>query len=90
MTFNYKTSTDQELINHIRNSPSSTVSVAKAYHQSKGNIDIVQRINQCRMFLKQERMQAQLSKLQMENANYGNNLEQFCPGMDRQEPATDE
>lgn len=71
MAFNYKSSTDNELLQHISTTPSSTISVAKAYHTEAGNMDVVGRINTCRKVLKQRRILEQLEKLRLETLNYG-------------------
>lgn len=82
MSFNYKTSSDQELIDHIFKSSAATVSVAKAYHKKVGNLDVVSRIDYCRSLLKQARIEERLAILQMENSKHGIIIEQPCPSVD--------
>lgn len=88
MPFNYKTSTFQELLEHINKSASATISVAKAYHTEHNNMDVVERINQCRKILKQRRITHQLTALCSETSQYGNNSQPTSFGVDRpaQEP----
>ena len=71
MTFNYKTATDQELIEHIENSSCASVSVAKAYHKKQGNNDVVARIDCARGFLKVKRMQDKTHFIISENQKHG-------------------
>ena len=68
--FNYSTSSDVELLQHIASSSSASVSVAKRYHKSKGNFDVVERIDKARMVLKQQRMVLQLEKLKNETKGF--------------------
>lgn len=82
MAFNYKTATDQELLEHISTASSPTISVAKAYHTQKNNLDVVDRINTCRKILKQRRIAAQLDKLLLETENYGIESKQCSSGVD--------
>jgi len=66
MAFNYKSATDQEILDHIANSPTVTISVAKAYHIKVGNRDIVEKIDYARKLLKQRRLQSKLDSLNIE------------------------
>lgn len=86
MAFNYKTSTFQELLDHIENSSTTAISVAKAYHTSKGNTDVVERINHCRKVLKQRRIINQLNTLCSETSHYGTNSQPTSLGVDRPTP----
>jgi hypothetical protein len=69
--FNYTAATDNEILEHVRTSSSATVSVSKAYHESKGNFEIVAKINKARSLLKQARMMAQLSLMSEDTAEFG-------------------
>lgn len=53
--FSYFTSTDEELLEHVRTSSAAKISVAKRYHESKGNLQIVARIEHARKVLRHER-----------------------------------
>lgn len=50
--FSYITCTDNELLEHVRQSVPAKISVAKRYHESKGNFDVVARIEHARKKLK--------------------------------------
>lgn len=69
MTFCYKTSSDLELLEHIRNSSSAAISVAKKYHTVNNNFDTVLRINKARKILKLERMAAYMTTMTQEVAS---------------------
>lgn len=69
--FNYITATDLELLEHVKNSSPAAVSVAKKYHQSKGNLDIVAKIDKARKVLKHQRMVAQLETLVTDTQGFG-------------------
>jgi len=69
--FNYVTSSDVELLQHIASSSSASVSVAKRYHKSKGNFYVVERIDKARMVLKQQRVMLQLEQLKNDCKGFG-------------------
>lgn len=69
--FNYETSTDAELLAHIEKSSSAAVSVAKKYHTDKGNFKVVARIDTARKVLRQQRVRAQLEKLEVDTKEFG-------------------
>lgn len=64
--FNYSTSSDVELLQHITSSSSASVSVAKRYHKSKGNFDVVERIDRARKLLKMRRLKERAEKIEKE------------------------
>lgn len=61
--FSYITSTDEELLEHVRTSSAAKISVAKRYHESKGNFEIVARIEQARKTLRIIKMIANLERM---------------------------
>ena len=68
--FSYFTSTDDELLEHVRVSSAAKISVAKKYHESKGNLEIVAKIERARKVLKQHRLMAQMLKLSSETEGF--------------------
>jgi hypothetical protein len=61
--FSYYNCTDDELLEHVRQSVPAKISVAKRYHESKGNFEIVAKIEIARKKLEQQRLIAKLEKV---------------------------
>lgn len=66
--FNYVICTENELTEHIKLSSAAKISVAKRYHESKGNFEIVAKINKARALLKLQRLSLQCQTLLQEYA----------------------
>lgn len=61
--FSYFTSTEEELLEHVRVSSAAKISVAKKYHESKGNLEIVAKIERARKELKKQRLVLKLKEM---------------------------
>lgn len=62
--FDYIGCSDDELVQHILTVAAQTVSSTKRYHKQKGNKDVVDKIERCRLKVKQLRLIDEFNKIE--------------------------
>ena len=62
--FDYKNSSTDEMINHVKTSSSALITRMRTYHVKHNNPDIVKKIDSAREYIKLEKIQKRLKDLE--------------------------
>lgn len=61
--FNYKSSTLEEMIAHVKKASGASITRMKRFYQKKGDSDVVKKIDMARECVKLEKIQQRMSAL---------------------------
>lgn len=62
--FDYTNATLEQMIEHVKNSSTALISRMRQYHRTKGNSDIVKKIDMAREYAKLDKLKQRLSDLE--------------------------